>query len=292
MERVYLTIETISRRMPIIQIPFLKLKYLDEFTICFNDKIELFNTLFSLLDMPVDKYEINDLYVSYAKDDTRELRRLPIKYSVDDYDISSLKEEYARFFDDNHTRLGYKKYGLVFVGHEVIWLSINGVRDITLREIKKAVESYMSKGYMNKKKAYFILKENRYDVKTRQEVENDKMKNQRNADNKTSDRLLAMEPQNDYFAHLKEYALRGEEEYNEVMEILAGYDLEELQRNIGGSDCRIVDGIGKENSYTDKLAIDELHLISATGYSIDELNILINSDTNVKTTKDGRSKKR
>lgn len=293
MERVYLTIETLSRRMPIIQIPFLKLKYLDEFTTGFNGKAELTSVLFSLLDMPVSKYEIDSLYISYAKDETKELRQLPIKYSLDDYDVDDLKKVYTKFFDDDHTRVGYKKYGLVFVGHEAIWLAINGVRDIAFEEIKKAVDAYMSRGYMNKRNAYFILKENRYNVKTRQEVENKKISQHGNADSRITDRLLAMKPQNDYFVHLRDYALRGEEEYAKAMEILAGYDLEELHKNMAFASGGIVDGVmGVENADDNKLDIDKLFLTSSTGYSIYELNQIINSGGYTRNSNDGRSLRR
>ena len=101
--KVFLNIET---KRGLIVIPFDKLKYVDLFTMGYNNEIELIESIDKILDLSLDISEVTDIYISgrrfkYTKNDSLSC----IKYSTDNYNLDSLKEMLSLYLKQNHKRI-------------------------------------------------------------------------------------------------------------------------------------------------------------------------------------------
>lgn len=244
MDKVVLNV--IYRNGITIKIPFEKLPVLDEFTGLFDNTLELGNKLIRILDLDILENSVLGGYVTYYKEDQEKTRVVeidkPIKYSSDEYKLDDLKDMYCQFFIDDRNRIKKKEYGLCNVKHNAIKNFVDGVNNsIGDFDIRRAVDSYFKNGYLKRRDAYFNLKKEEYLVSKKQ-------KERKELEGKN---LNSFNTNDEYFKYLKEYANLGEEEYAKAMDILSGYDIDEIKRGIFNSKYGVFDGAGQISTTTD-----------------------------------------
>ena len=229
-----------------INIPFKKMILLDEFTELFDNTIELGNKLIRILGLDILENSVLGGCVIYYKEDRENEEKIeivkPIKYSSDEYKLDDVKDAYCKFFMDDRNRIKRKEYGLCYVGHNAINNFVNGVSNsITDFDIRRAVDSYFENSYLKHRDAYFTLKKEDY-------ITSKNVKETKSFERKD---LNSFDVSFEYFKYLKDYANLGEEEYAKAMDILSGYDMDEISRNMFNGKYGIFDGIGQNTTSTD-----------------------------------------
>ena len=252
----------------IIKIPFKNLKDLDEFTINFNNIFDLGITLIRILNLDVSENAILGGTISYLKKDTKSGKLIeidkPIKYNIDDYELNSLKDTYCKFFIDDRNRIKNKDFGLCNVEHSTIKNFVLGKTiSITDLDIQKAVNAYFTEGYLKYRDAYFNLKKEGYIIPRIKVQEKNNVKNN----------LNSFDTENEYFAYLQNYANIGEEKYAKAMDILSGYDSDEIRHDMINGQYGVFDGTIQNSIYedTDKYRYIALALEKLSGHSLQEL---------------------
>lgn len=260
MNRVSLNIIYENR---VLSIPFKDLKSLDMFTINYNSYIELFNVLNKILDLKLDVNKFKDVYISYSykrRNGKMATCELPIRLSMDDYDIDDLKKVYADYYKDNHMRILATRDGIRHVKHDAIRTFNARSRDVTDSDIDSAVNSYFDGSYKKYRDAYFTVVKSGYTVKNNEYFDKD---------NRTD--LSKYQTDNEYFNYLRRYANTSDEGHDKAIEILSGYDVDELKRN-GMNGLFDNEEISKKE---DDLEIDTLSIEALSGKSLEELRDLI-----------------
>lgn len=240
-----------------IYIPFLGLYELDLFTVRYNDRKELITALSRMLELPIRVDSVIDLKVCYKRDFGNE-KVLPIKYRKDNFDIDSLSYSFLLYLKRDHERI--RKTGVGRINTNQMCDFMAGEGHLTDFDIEVAVRLYLEDGsYKKYREIYFMIKD-KVTVKKNEKV----LKNSTNI----SRNLSKFDSDDDYISSLLQYALKGEEECEEVMEELSLMDLETLSSKIQNRHYGIFDGIDAED-YEDLRNLSDLEKYS--GYSLEEL---------------------
>ncbi len=254
MDEVYLVIE---HSKGVIKIPFKEIKDIDTFTMLFDNELELFAFLSNRLNFDIPTSQLDDIYVSYSyqskTDDKTRWRSIPVKYSTDDYDLDDVEAMYAKYYQDNHTRILANTDELRHLNSDYIANYDIEKDNITDNIIALLVKAYFKdKSYMKRRTAYFRLKETGYHVKMRKKE-------------------TVVSP---YHAQVFPYDVSDEYKdtiNDRMLEELSLHDIEELQRN---SNPSLFDG-----QTNPKPAIPDLDEIMSLEYltnmSIEELQSAI-----------------
>lgn len=160
MNTIYLVLEFDNN---IINIPFNGLEYVDEFTVMYDNPLELVASISQLLDFGIPNEEILDAYLASSlyniNDDQQEFkdRSLAIKYNRDRFDKNDLKIKLANYVKSDISRMSE------YSGFENI---LNNYRNkkkmtgaITDREIDAVSDIYLSDNYKRRKESYYKLKD-------------------------------------------------------------------------------------------------------------------------------------
>ena len=254
----------------VLLIPVKGLAEIDEFTMWYPNELELNKMLNNILDLKIKNVNTVSLSLTYKFSESSPVSFLPIKYRTDNYNYDSVREEYARYYKDDHRRIKTNTHGIRNVGHDAIINYLRGLREITNNDIDMAVSSYFNgAGYKKYRDSYFVLKEAKYKVKI------DKLKEEKSSIDRTN--LSTYAVANPYLSGLKEYASFGEEEHAKAMDILAGYSMEELRRITKNNNYGLFDGEGIETKKDEKRIEQEeaMHLESITTKRLNELKMLL-----------------
>lgn len=234
---IYLFIETSVGNLAI---PFKRLRNLDELTVRYKDNHDLVFNLMNALGIQIDESLIRDVYVyyHYSKKDKETGKidegsyQLPIKYSEDNYDLDSVEYMYGKYLIDDKSRI--KKSKVKYVSYEPLQNFIKNNKPISDSDIVFSAHLYLLSDYRKNRDIYFMLKYVGYKVKIK------KVKPRKAV---LGDRSInGLSSSNDYFANLIARVKNNPEEYDKVMEEIAGYDLEDISKLIDG-ESKIVDGI-------------------------------------------------
>ena len=257
----------------VISIPFADIKSVDQFTMGYDNELELFSNLNNILNLNIKNGQLSNIYLknSYharSKGHKLQYQILPVKYSTDDCDLADLQQVYAKYYKDNHTRILAYREGIRYVKHDVIRnynLNDDKITDI---EIDMAVNSYFKDGsYKTYRDAYFRVKGAGYTVKTLPKVETESI-------NKTN--LSSYDTDDDYLAYLQRYAALGEEEADKALEELSYLDMEEVEK-LANEKHGLFDYLDKGSKLNDQIdEIDSIMSLEAlSGMSIDKLKEVI-----------------
>ena len=220
-----------------INIPFMRLQELDDYTIHFNNQEELVGKLISLLDIPIDVMQVRHVLVECTPTSRNgkpyKAKYLPIKYKKDNYDSNNLKKVFADYLIEDYDRI--KEFDIRYISSKPIQDYLYGNGTLTPYNIYHAVESYFERdSYGKKRSAYFTLKKNKRKVYIRR-VENIHLREK--------NPLLKATFDDEYLDNLARYARQGEEEYDYVMDIIAGSDIEEIERKTTDKHYGVVDSV-------------------------------------------------
>lgn len=160
MNTIYLVLEFDNN---IINIPFNGLEYVDEFTVMYDNPLELVASISQLLDFGIPNEEILDAYLASSlyniNDDQQEFkdRSLAIKYNRDRFDKNDLKIKLANYVKSDISRMSE------YSGFENILNNYCNKKKmagaITDREIDAVSDIYLSDNYKRRKESYFKLKD-------------------------------------------------------------------------------------------------------------------------------------
>ena len=263
----------------LIKIPFKSLQELDLFTVRYADENELINGFNELLKLSILPKDVINVYVYHEyqvgkNENSFRDSYLPVKYIGDNYDLDSLKDGFIYYLQQDHNRV--KDFGVKKIKTAAMREFVLGNENLSDFDIKVAVDKYFEGAkYGIFRNVYFKLKQRKVKVsKNRVKREEDKMID-RNLSRFSSD--------NEFYQHLLEYASRGPEESNKVVEELSKFDLEELSMMLKNPHYGLFDGVvknsnvsldevnGQTQSKFDAFLEDLYDLEKYTGYDIDEL---------------------
>ena len=251
----------------VITIPFPSVKIADEYTVNFNDQNELISKLSKILQLDITQDDILDTYLEWQRYDARNRTivssKLPIKYQSDNYDINNLKVVFSSYLKEDFQRI--MRFDIRYLQTPAFINFVHGNGVLTERDIDFGVEAFLKDGnYMKARDIYFGLKYSKRKVKTLPK---------RIGYNLSQD-LDKHYTRDTYLSSLLDYAKQGDEEYAKAMEIIASYDLEQLDSLVDSKEGKIVDGL---YGYADISYGDIVLLELATQLNINTLITLANS---------------
>ena len=256
-----------------IEIPFLSLELLDDFTVRYNNKEELLDALIGMLNLSIDKEQVREVYVYYAylRKDTLREKNTVVKYRKDNFDRKLLISFMKDFLKKNHDMI--RCCGVRKIRSKGIFDFNAGIRDIQDYEIDYAVDKYFEGApYGVFRKVYFFLKNNGVKPKINRCYEKRTMI-ERN--------LTKIHSADDYVQSLLSRA-RYEEDSSLIYDELSRIDLEDLRTLLTDSHYGLFDGIGTKKAY---LLEDLYDLEDCTGYDIEVLTEMV-----TRNRKNGRNK--
>lgn len=247
-----------------IEIPFVNLELLDEFTIRYKNKEELVCGLFNMLNISIDKNRVLDVYVyyEYMKNEQMRTKNSRVKYSGDNVDKKYLSEYLKELLKRDHDLIHY--CGVRKIRSKGIIEFIHGDRDIKDFEIDYAVSEYL-KGvpYGVFRKVYFFLKEHGVKFRVNKVVK----------DGENINRNLSKFHSDDSYIQSLLRRASDDGECDEIMDELSKVDLEDLRGLLVNSNFGLFDGVDNDRRYT----LEDLYdLEKCSGISIDELSIYAN----------------
>lgn len=262
---IYLFIETKKGNLAI---PFKRLKGLDEFTVRYKNNQDLVLNLMNALNISMELDQVIDVYVyyHYFKKDKNSGNieegsyQLPIKYSEDNYDMDSVEEAYSKYLIDDKSRI--KKTGVKYVSYGPLQDYLVDNKPIRNSDIEFAAHLYLLSDYRKNRDIYFMLKYAGYKVRTKKVKTSKAILGERSIENLSSS--------NDYFASLIARVKNNPDDYDEVMEEMSSYDLDDIKNWLDG-DSKLVDGI-VDSSKLSNLDIYELAVL--TGLKLEELLVI------------------
>ena len=251
----------------VITVPFPSVKIADEYTTNFNDQNELISKLSKILQLDITQDDILDTYLEWQRYDARNRTivssKLPIKYQSDNYDINNLKVVFSSYLKEDRQRI--MRFDIRYLQTPAFINFVHGNGVLTERDIDFGVEAFLKDGnYMKARDIYFGLKYSKRKVKTLPK---------RIGYNLSQD-LDKHYTRDTYLSSLLDYAKQGDEEYAKAMEIIASYDLEQLDSLVDSKEGKIVDGL---YGYADISYGDIVLLELATQLNINTLVTLANS---------------
>ena len=256
-----------------IEIPFLGLQELDLFTVRYENKEELVRALSSMLELSISLQSVKNIYVSYEYQDDRVKGKnngyfkqaiVPIKYRSDNFDIGDIENAFSTYLKQDIDRVN--RTGVRKVRTKAMLDFVGGEGTLSNFDIDTAVKMYFDGApYRIFRKIYFMIKGQVYVKKNGVVFE----------ERKNIDRSLSkFSSDDDYIDSLLQYALKGEEETDRVMEELSLMDLEELSSRIKNPHYGVFDGVDVDN-YVDLQDLKDLEKYS--GYTIPRLVEMISS---------------
>ena len=259
----------------VITIPFPSVKIADEYTTNFNDQNELISKLSKILQLDITQDDILDTYLEWQRYDARNRTivssKLPIKYQSDNYDINNLKVVFSSYLKEDRQRI--MRFDIRYLQTPAFINFVHGNGVLTERDIDFGVEAFLKDGnYMKARDIYFGLKYSKRKVKTLPK---------RIGYNLSQD-LDKHYTRDTYLSSLLDYAKQGDEEYAKAMEIIASYDLEQLDSLVDSKEGKIVDGL---YGYADISYGDIVLLELATQLNINTLITLANSSIRKKKSR-------
>ena len=167
MESIYLVMEFDNNR---IYLPFKSLIDLDNYTVGFDNMLELVATTKDILGLSIPNEEILDAYISTdidnIEDDMQEFndRYLSIKYMRDNYDKKDLEKKFIKYVKSNLNRSFSEFAGLknIYDNYVIKYLAN---RTITDTDISKISLLYLGDNYKRYKDVFYKLKDKKVNVK-------------------------------------------------------------------------------------------------------------------------------
>lgn len=256
-EKVILKIRTHDGN---IEIPFISLESLDEFTVRYENRDELLNSLFSMLDIHVDKVRVIDVYVyyEYVKNEKIRDKTTRVKYSKNNFNKKRVVDYLKEFLNRNHEMIKY--CGVRKIGTSGIRDYLDGYRDIEKYEIEDAVDKYFDKApYGVYRKNYFFLIDNGVNPTINRVNRKDKT---------TISREISKFHSDDEYIQSILRSAQSDEDFDKIYEELSKIELEELKKLLTNPHFGLFDGDGNNKPYT----LEDLYdLEQCTGMDIDNL---------------------
>lgn len=243
-----------------IEIPFISLELLDEFTVRYKDREELINSLLSMLNIHIDRERIIDVYIyyEYVKKGKVRGKTTRIKYSKHNFDKERLIGCVKDFLNNNHDMIQYT--GVRKIKSNGMYEFLNGFRDIKKYEIDYAVDEYFKGApYGVYRKNYFFLIDNGVTPKINRVFHKDGIA--------ISREMTKFHTDNEYIQSILR-RVQNDEDVSEVYEELSRIDLEELRTILTNPHFGVFDGDNSDKPYT----LEDLYdLEQCTGMDIDDL---------------------
>ena len=220
----------------VISIPFGKLKDIDKYTMKYKDRKVFLNKLISILELDIDIDFVNRMYLVKEEDRLCEFDYetcLPIRYSNDNYDIDSLRDNFISYLQQDHSRI--RMFDVIYV--KLPWMMDfrDGKKDISNDEIKLAVNTYFKDNYKGIRKVYFDIKDECKIKKGKFELSDKKIEREE---------LSKLESnKDDYLQYLIELSSRSDEDRLRATYELSLMPMEDLVRIMSRGSGGVLDGL-------------------------------------------------
>ena len=171
MKDIYLVMEFDNRH---IYLPFKSLEAVDEYTIGFDNPLELVATTKDIIGLDIPNEEILDAYlasdISNIEDDMQEFkeRYLSIKYRRDNYDKYDLEKQFISYINYNLKNNVFKEFsGLENVYNNYLNRYVKD-RELKEKDVMRIALLYLGSNYKRYKECYYILKDKKYKIKIKE----------------------------------------------------------------------------------------------------------------------------
>lgn len=256
----------------IVTIPFKNIKSVDQFTIIYDDIDQLVGSIIDVLKLPLSVYDVNSVYLTYDKYNMglNVETCMPIKYSGDNFNFESLKDAFAKYIQNDQSRILSTDMKYV-KGYELSRYFERGYLDNY--EISRAVNAFFSEnaGYKRRRDMYFFIKESDEGIPVK--IDSVDFEIDIKGGLKSFSTYGGGE-EDDYLSYLLEFAQRGEKELEIAMDAISQFDLEDLERLRKNNSFGIVDGVRDDSILMER---QKTLLAVTTGMSIEKLRLSCNS---------------
>lgn len=249
-----------------IEIPFISLESLDEFTIRYKNREELINSLLSMLNIYIDRDRIIDVFVYYEYERKGQVRSKStrVMYSQHNFDKESLVGYLKDFLNKNHDMI--KCCGVRKIRTKAMYEFLGGYRDIEKYEIDDAVNKYFSGApYGVYRKNYFFLLDNGVMPRINMVERKGKINISRDMSKFHTD---------DEFVQSIFRSVQNDGDESRIYEELSKIDLEDLRTLLTNPNFSVFDGNNNDKPYT---LVDLYDLEQCTGMDIDDLSDYVSS---------------
>lgn len=239
----------------IIEIPFVSIEKLDNFTSLFINSKEIAKLLFQDENYPVESIKVS---YTYKKPGTERavINYLNVKYAHDNFDEDDLLEKFRKFILNNPLEAVKKEWGLIYVIRNSRYKS-NKEGFISDYEIENAIRNLWNKGYKTKRDIYFKLLEQGIEVKINPK------ELFYSEDKKYSNRINKFASEDPYFEYLQGLSLKGEEEYEYAMEQISMFDIDKIpEENLASDEDKLIDGAEEKEDNIEKDLLSKIEGLS------------------------------
>ena len=263
---VYLKLDT---HKGIITLPFKGLEEVDYFTVMYENMGKLTTSLIKLLKLPLDSYDVSDVYLSYDKYNSgRDVECLPIKYGVDNFNFESLKMAFVNYLKNDPNRIfstsiRYSNIDILLKYFDTGVLDNYALEDTVRRYFADGT------GYKRRRDTYFLIKGNMDEEKEDNVlITIDPVKLRVSDEIDKGDLSIYSTGGDDHLNHLVELCRRYPELREQVMDEIGQSDSDDVRRYLNNDEYAIVDGVSNQSSL---MRVERAVLEEATGLSIDNL---------------------
>lgn len=256
--KVYLNINT---NRGVMTIPFVGLEELDFFTVGYENREELVDSLCKILNLSISIDDVADLYITgdmYKISDKGSLSQ--IKYKGNDFDKETLMKMFALYLKQDRRRV--KRNGIRNVITEGM-VKFKGGKSVSDRDIDKVVKVFFE-DYKNQRDSYFLIKD--FAKMEREQL---------SGDDRISNRQLLHQlgsKEDNFVQYLIELASRDREKFERAMDELSKVDLEDIGRMLEKNSTPVFDALNDDNMPNP----DDVYALEYfTGMKINELQDLL-----------------
>ena len=170
MESIFLVLEFDNN---LIYLPFKSLEDIDNYTVGFDNVLELLATSNDILGLNIPREEMVDAYISKdidsVNDDMQEFvdRTLSIKYMRDDFDKKDLEKKFIKLVTKNINSAFSTFKGLKNI-HDNYVIKYLANRTMEEKDIMKIALLYLGDNYKRYKETYYLLKDKKVNIKVKE----------------------------------------------------------------------------------------------------------------------------
>lgn len=269
---IYLKLDTYKG---IVTIPFNGLEEVDYFTVMYDNMGMLVTSLIKLLKLPLDLYDVNEVYLSYDKYNRGyDNKSLPIKYSVNNFNFESLKEAFVNYLKNDPKRIFDTDMRYMNIDIVLRYFDTGILDSYALEE---AVRRFFAdgNGYKRRRDVYFLILDTINSDKKDDEnkdkninivIDTVKFKSSLQIDR--GNLSVHGTGEDDDLNNLVELSRRYPELHDKVMDEIGQTDIEDIKRHLNNDDYGIVDGAIR---VTSSMKMERAVLEETTGLSIENL---------------------
>ena len=256
----------VCNKLIYVSISFDDLKQIDDYTRIYDNSQMLLKGINEIFNLNIDEMDSCKVFIEYiyiGKSGNEVRKVLPVRYSLNNYNFDSLRDTYAKYYKDNHKRIMTTVDGIKHMNYLPIKDYINGICDISDKDIDFAVNSYLDGSYKRCRDAYFTLVNGGY------KVHSDRVNSGIVCSNRSDlNNYVAVDEEGSY---LKTIADMEESYHDKIMDELSD-NIEKTKKRFNNNGVSLFDG---NSMITFSISDEALYFEFVTGKRVDKIQELL-----------------